>query len=116
MLCGDAIEEYNIIEYFIHTYEEVMETCYKDQDNEVVDKMTDKHCGPGCKQNKCILSIQSMARSFALSILMVTTNFLTSLVISFLMLMILLQILLCLYVVTPQTMEEYLHQFETPSH
>ena len=55
MLRGHAVEEYNIVEYFVHTYEEDMETRYKDQDNEVVDKMTDEHRGPGRKRNERIL-------------------------------------------------------------
>ena len=102
MLRGHAVEEYNIVEYFVHTYEEDMETRYKDQDNEVVDGMTDEHRGPGRKRNERILYLPNhMARSFASSVLVVTTNFLTSSVVSFLVLMILIfanfTVLVCCY-------------------
>jgi len=55
MLRGDALEHLNIVEYFIHTYEDDMDRRYLDTNDDESDPLTDQHRKPGCKRNERVL-------------------------------------------------------------
>lgn len=59
MLRGESLEDMNIIEYFVHTYEDDMESRYlmaeEDENNGDDDPVTDEHRKPGRKRNERVL-------------------------------------------------------------
>jgi PIF1-like helicase len=55
MLRGDALEHLNIVEYFVHTYEDDMDRRYLDTNDDESDPLTDQHRKPGRKRNERVL-------------------------------------------------------------
>ena len=55
MLRGDALEHLNIVEYFVHTYEDDMDHRYSDANDDEADPLTDQHRKPGRKRNERVL-------------------------------------------------------------
>ena len=55
MLRGDALEHLNIVEYFVHTYEDDMDRRYLDTNDDESDSLTDQHRKPGRKRNERVL-------------------------------------------------------------
>ena len=52
MLCEEELKGYNIIEFFVYTYEDNMECFYlKENKEESTEPVSDEHRGPGCWRN-----------------------------------------------------------------
>ena len=55
MLHGKALNDYNIIEYFVNTYKDDVDCQdHNQEDEENIDLMFDEHCWPGRPQKECI--------------------------------------------------------------